>query len=172
MSVLRLASVLVLSTVLSVFAASATAVAQTTPSTAPPGNSAVDQYRESLPPSSSETRKLSRRDRAALDRRGPDGAALAAVLDRSDGVPRAAPSSQPDDAAVEEASGQRRRSDPKTSRLTKGTSTDAAPEAADSRPIAPAAASSTVGPIPVWVMLVAAVALVGVGLVVRVRSTS
>lgn len=155
----------------------AAAAADDPSSVAPPGNSAVDQYRESLPPSSGERRSLSEKDRRALRRQGPDGRALEAVLERSGGVPRAsggedagsgdsrpgasarrggavdsaadgAPRSQEDDPATSGAAG-----DP------------------DSQPVAPAAAASTVGPVPVWSMLVAAVVLVGVGLVVRRRAT-
>lgn len=182
MSVLRLASVLVLSTVLAVFGVTAGAVAQSTPSTAPPGNSAVDQYRESAPPSSSKQRKLSRRDREALERRGADGAALAAVLERSGGVPQAAPAATggaangrtrtPSDARPDGDSGARSAAGSGTTGSGRGTSAEAPAEAADSRPIAPAAASSTVGPVPVWAMLAAAVLVVGVGLVVRARMTS
>lgn len=174
MSVLRLASVLVLSTVLAVFGATAGAVAQSTPSTAPPGNSAVDQYRESAPPSSTRQRRLSRRDREALERRGADGAALAAVLERSGGVPRAATS--PSSAGGRDDRGKHERSGSKAGAPAvdagKGTKTAPADDPAVDRSIAPAAASSTVGPVPVWAMLVAAVALVGVGLLVRRRTIS
>lgn len=180
---LRLASVLVLSTVVAVFGMTAGAAAQSGPSTAPPGNSAVDQYRESAPPSSAKQRKLRRGEREALERRGADGAALASVLERSGGVPQAA---APSGAGGPTAGGKRTGSDARSgggsdarsdtgsgsTGAKDGTAAGNATEAADSRPIAPAAASSTVGPVPVWVMLAAAVALVGVGLLVRRRITS
>lgn len=178
MSPLRLASVLALSIVLTVVGTTGTAVAQSSPSVAPPGNSAVDQYRESLPPASSNTRKLGRKDRSGLERQGRDGAALAAVLERSGGVPRAAASSSASGATSESgrATSPRRSSGSQTSNdadaAEDGAAADAPRDAVDSRPIAPAAASSTVGPVPVWAMLAAAVVLVGVGLAVRVRKTS
>lgn len=181
MSALRLASVLVLSTVLAVFGVTAGAVAQSTPSTAPPGNSAVDQYRESAPPSSTKQRKLSRRDREALERRGADGAALAAVLDRTGGVPQAAAprsgaTASSGDGKDRAGRGTRERSGSgagaSATAAGKGATADPADGVTDAQSIAPAAASSTVGPVPVWAMLVAAVALVGVGLLVRRRTIS
>lgn len=182
MSVLRLASVLVLSTVVAVFGMTAGAAAQSGPSTAPPGNSAVDQYRESAPPSSTKQRKLQRRDREALERRGADGAALAAVLERAGGVPRAALAATDDaasgktrkrtDARSDDDSGARSDAGDGATGSKPGAAADPADDARAERSIAPAAASSTVGPVPVWVMLAGAVALVGVGLLVRRRITS
>lgn len=156
---------------------SGSASAQRPSSEAPPGNSAVDQYRESLPPASSNRRELSRRDRDALRREGPDGRALAAVLERTGGVPRdadAAPSGGTSDGRGDSPA---RRGGGERGGRAAGGGTTGPTSARDggtgdgSRSVAPAAAASTVGPVPVWALLVAAVALVGVGLALRVRTS-
>lgn len=166
---------------------STSASAQSTPSEAPPGNSAVDQYRESLPPSSPNQRRLNRRDRDALRREGSDGRALADVLERSGGVPRDAAASSAGGAAAPEggdwggAAGRGADDRPARERDRKADDRDASPGAADAdsgsasgerpRSVAPAAAASTVGPVPVWALLVGAAAVVGVGLGIRVRTS-
>ncbi|MBF6620074.1 MAG: hypothetical protein ITG02_07570 [Patulibacter sp.] len=155
------------------------ATAQSGPSEAPPGNSAVDQYRESLPPSSGERRSLDRDDREALRRQGQDGRALASVLERNGGVPRAAAEatadSTPDRDRAPGSDGRRGGSSGASGRdRAEGSAADASEQPAEDRrsgSVAPAAAASTVGPVPVWAMLAAAGLLVGVGLVVRTRLT-
>lgn len=153
-------------------------MAQSQPSEAPPGNSAVDQYRESLPPASSNTRKLSRKDRSGLERQGSDGEALAAVLERSGGVPQAStPAANAGDSpqhsrrSTDATSGRSSTSDQASSDRTStgGPVGEAAANGPGTRSIAPAAASSTVGPVPVWVLLVAAAGLLGVGVALRGR---
>ena len=69
---------------ISLLAAPAAATAQ---DAAPPGNSAVDQYRESAPPAAPGSKKLTDEQRKRLADRGSDGAALADALDSSGGVP-------------------------------------------------------------------------------------
>lgn len=83
----------------------ATAGAQS--SAAPPGNSAVDQYRESVPKPDGPRRSLSQRERSELRRLGPDGAALAATIERQGGVSAAETGSAPN--AVERPNGSRDR---------------------------------------------------------------
>lgn len=140
-------------------------------SEAPPGNSAVDQYRESVPPSSSNSRRLTRSDRAALEREGRDGQALANALERSGGVPRA--SAAADGGSQRGTTTPRRSSGSGRAAPDSGEGRESAATAErsehDSRPIAPAAAASTVGPVPVGVLLAAAVGLVGLGLAIRTR---
>lgn len=63
--------------------------------TAPPGNSAVDQYRESVPTPDGPRRSLSERERSELRRLGADGAALAEAIDRQGGVSAAESSATP-----------------------------------------------------------------------------
>ncbi len=154
------------------FTVTAPAGAQEAPSAAPPGNSAVDQYRESLPASAGGARELSRRDRAGLARQGRDGERLAAVLERSGGVPR------PDRSAGQapsDGSGARGGGGSGPTRDADGAdrtpATDDRSASPTTRSVAPAAAASTVGPVPVWAMLIAAAVLVGVGLAVRVRAS-
>lgn len=62
---------------------------------APPGNSAVDQYRESAPSTPTGSKKLSPERRRELDSKGKDGSALAAALDRNGGVPTDGTGSSP-----------------------------------------------------------------------------
>jgi cobalamin biosynthesis Mg chelatase CobN len=166
----------------------------------PPGNSAVDQYRESAPPASSGSKKLSRAQREALSDRGDDGAALASALDRSGGVPTAAGSASdgaaPDALGAATGSGAKggsgaggtdaedansSRSDagprsPDDAGSEAGSATTAAPPsdpgATPSRSATEAAASTTVGPFPVWVMVLAALVVVAVGLAVRRRPSA
>ena len=86
----RLLSVLVALVLLS---GSTAAVAQTAPTNAPPGNSAIDEYRETVPgatgnqipgsPGSGDGAggALTAAQRARLERLGPDGKALADVVE-------------------------------------------------------------------------------------------
>jgi cobalamin biosynthesis Mg chelatase CobN len=169
-----------------VFAVSVSTASAQSSDVAPPGNSAVDQYRESLPPTSDKRRSLSDRDRRALRREGADGRALADVLERSGGVPQAANGST-SSSAESGRPGASTESD-RSATSTDGRSADrgssgadrpsssssaanASEDAVGPRSVAPAAASSTVGPVPIWALLVGAAVLVGVGLVVRLRPT-
>ena len=72
----------------------ATAVAKPPPTNAPPGNSAIDQYLETVPGPSGNTRPrppgqggnsgaLTPAQRARLERLGPDGQALASAVDQT-----------------------------------------------------------------------------------------
>lgn len=177
--------------VLSLLAAPTGATAQ---DAAPPGNAAVDQYRESAPPASSNSRKLTAERRRALANRGSDGAALAAALDRNGGVPTAGgavgPESSTDGRVSDESGGASGDggssgggaggSNAKTGRDASDTSggpegessSGAAAPAASDESATKAAASSTVGPLPVWAMLVAALGVVAAGLLLRRRAAS
>jgi cobalamin biosynthesis Mg chelatase CobN len=155
-------------------------------STAPPGNSGVDQYRESAPPSSGNTRKLDREQRSALASRGKDGKALADALDRNGGVP--APSGGSSGGSADTGTGGAvggNSSSSDTSSDHAGAAEDApsaaappagssegAPKDVPSGSVTESAAASTVGPFPVWTMLVVALVLVGIGLVVRRRPSA
>ncbi len=169
---------LLLSVVLSA-AGAAPVLAQSGPprSEAPPGNSAVDQYRESLPPAGGNARELSRRDRERLSREGRDGERLARAIERAGGVPRSsgtegdATGGPAGGATTPERSPGSSSKGPSTSSSADGrdrATTGSSPEA-DTRPIAPAAAATTVGPVPIWVLLAAAAGLVGIGLILRTR---
>lgn len=68
-------------------------VASAQQGSAPPGNSGIDQYRESVP-EAGDGRELSTEQRRSLRDQGRDGEELEAVLERNGGV--AAPSSAPD----------------------------------------------------------------------------
>lgn len=79
---------------------------------APPGNSAVDQYRESVPAPDGPRRSLSERERSQLARQGPDGKALAEAIERQGGVAAAgtdadAPGAGGRDGSAGDAAGKR-----------------------------------------------------------------
>lgn len=116
---------------------------------APPGNSAVEQTRESAPLSSSNRREATPAQNEALEREGRDGVALAEALDRIGGVPA--------DAARPAPTGPRR-----------GPATD---QAADESLVG-AAASSTVGPLPAWALLIGTAVAIASRLVLRRRRAS
>ncbi|MEV4420642.1 hypothetical protein AB0L40_11810 [Patulibacter sp. NPDC049589] len=157
---------------------------------APPGNSAVDQYRESAPPASPGSKKLSGSRKRALDAEGRDGAALAAVLEKNGGIPSAKPSggaasgASPSSGGASsggkgsEGSGSGGSSSSGDPGVASAGSPAAGPESKTDAPsekktsTTDAAASSTVGPLPVWAMLIAAVVVVGIGLVVRRRPSA
>lgn len=92
----------------------ATVQAQTPSTNAPPGNSAIDEYLETVPGASGATRPrppgeagsgaLTPAQRAQLERRGPDGKALADAVDAT--APAIAPAPARD--KVEAAGGQGR----------------------------------------------------------------
>lgn len=176
---------LAVASVLVAFALPATASAQ---DVAPPGNSAVDQYRESAPPPSSGSRKVSRSQREALERRGADGAALAAALDRSGGVPTpesgetgsgtaaaggGAGSGARGGGAGEGAKSSSSGRSADTAGDTSAGSSDGVTPSTDPKDesTSKAAAASTVGGLPVWALLAGAVVVVAGGLVLRRRST-
>jgi cobalamin biosynthesis Mg chelatase CobN len=164
---------------------------------APPGNSAVDQYRESAPPASSGAKKVTPTQRRGLERQGRDGAALAAALDRTGGVPTGAGASgaaaRSSDAAASSGragsgegvsasdaspgGGTSSTGESSSSSAGGGSAAGGESDAAGRPAVATvqesttkAAASSAVGPFPVWVMLLGALVVVGVGLLVRRRS--
>lgn len=165
---------------------------------APPGNSAVDQYRESAPSTTSNSKKLSAERRRELAKKGEDGEALAAALDRNGGVPdgrnetgttsgdgdaSAAPSGATgngretgrggDDAgATSEAPSSEQGESGGVAGEGTSSSQDSEPESGASESdgsTTTAAASATVGPLPVWTLLVGAVLIIGVGFVLRRR---
>jgi hypothetical protein len=153
--------------------------AQAADSTAPQGSAAVDQYRESVPPGGSGGRKLTKGQRDRLAGQGTDGRDLAAVLERNGGVP-AAQAAGDGGASTASKPGSEARPDDTTSEDTD--TTGAAPTTATGGPtggsglpaggktLAASSASSTVGPFPVWGMVVAAFAIVGVAGLVRHRA--
>lgn len=84
------------------FALPATALAQAPQSTAPPGNSAVDEYLETVPGATGNQRPrppaqkgsagvLSTTERARLEQLGPDGRTLADAVDATAPVKERAP---------------------------------------------------------------------------------
>lgn len=177
MKVHQIASIVALALVLPT-----SADAQTPGSTAPPGSAAVDQYRESVPPAGSGARKLTDRERKRLADQGADGRALAEALERNGGLPAAeasgsSPANDPGDGARSSAGDQRipRRgaagpSATSTDAAGPGSASGGGGAAVGNETLARSSASSTVGPFPVWAMIVAAFALVGVAAVVRRRS--
>lgn len=162
---------------------------------APPGNSAVDQYRESAAPSAPGSSKVSKERRERLAREGSDGAALADALDNNGGVATGTPetpsSADPgrqaeagSDADEAGSSSEKRQSDSSSSPGANSEGTD--PSATDSKAngqsggareaetekASSSAASATVGPFPVWVMIVAAFAVVGLAAIARRRASA
>lgn len=165
----RLASILVL---LAVALPVSTAGAQTTGA---PGNSGVDQYRESVPSSGGKTKPVDRKTRDALDRQGSDGKALATALERNGGVPAAAAAAGGDSGSGGSSAGGGSGSESKSgsgsgSGAAAGTSTgdsgattgdEAASDAASEAPVAAASSSALdakVGPVPVWVLMIVVLA--------------
>lgn len=161
----------------------ASAIAQ---EAAPPGNAGVEQYRESAPADGGVGRKLTKKERSALERRGDDGAALADALDRTGGVPEASPATDGGAGATNAAGGTEpgRRDtggDPPGRPSVNGRpaeskrSGDAAPDgnteqAPATVPDASAvtsSASATVGSIPVWALLAGGLLIVVGGMVLR-----
>ncbi|WP_210494601.1 hypothetical protein [Patulibacter sp. SYSU D01012] len=166
---------------------------------APPGNSAVDQYRESAPTGGASSRKLSRKERSQLQDEGRDGAALVAALEGTGGMPEHAGGDAPStpDARGRDGGGSgaaatahegtaadtRRGETHSTGRAgddgrvaasdrpdgdaVAARSGDAAAPKADSA--VRTSASVTVGPFPIWSLLVAAVLIAGVAAVLRGR---
>jgi cobalamin biosynthesis Mg chelatase CobN len=166
-------------------------------STAPPGSAAVDQYREAAPAAGSAGRKLTKEQRARLGDQGEDGRDLADALERNGGMPAAEAAEA---AASATAAAGTTSSTTSASPATDGredggdedgassSSTTAAGAATTSSgddvanasgeadrsgddTLAASSASSTVGPFPVWGMVLAAFAVVGVAAVVRRRTT-
>jgi cobalamin biosynthesis Mg chelatase CobN len=151
-----------------------------------PGNSAVDQYRESAPPGSSSSKKVPGKTRRKLESAGEDGKALAAALDRTGGVPRATASgtgagTEADGPKVSGDSGasgdDRDGADPSSGTAPSGAALDGSagsPVDAASAPksAAETAAAATLGPFPIWVTVLAAFAVIGVALVVRRRASA
>lgn len=94
----------------------ATAVAQTPATNAPPGNSAIDEYLETVPGASGAQRPrapsqagggsvLTPTQRAQLERRGPDGRALADAVEATAPSAAAAPAPEADGIGAAEGEG-------------------------------------------------------------------
>lgn len=147
------------------------------PAVAPPGNSAVDQYRESVPPTSPGGRGPTRGEAKALARQGEDGRRLAEVLERTAGVP----SGTDDDVQAGapggssgggRASGGGGTSGARADGGVAASTPDGSASSATSDPAPVAVITGGIGPIPIWLMAVLAVLLiVGVN-VVRQRRAS
>jgi cobalamin biosynthesis Mg chelatase CobN len=173
-------------------------LAQAQSSVAPPGNSAVDQYRESVPSTpASGPKKVPKETRRALREQGAAGRDLAAVLAKNGGVAAATTSGGAGDSDAGTGSagtGSGRDSgsggDSGSSPAGGGAGGSSTAPGAGEAPSPPAsssgagnestaqaaatsttqaAATSTVGPLPVWAMVLAAFVVVGIGLVVRRR---
>lgn len=119
-----------------------TAAAQS--GTAPPGNSAVDQYRESVPAPDGPRRSLSERERRELRRLGADGVALAATIDRQGGVSAAETSAAPSSGSERRPRGRASGGDGASDR-DRGSATDRDDAAADGAEAAPADDRDVVG---------------------------
>jgi hypothetical protein len=147
---------------------------------APPGNSAVDQYRESVPTSGSRSpgRELPKRTAKRLAAAGADGEALAKAIDRSGGV--AAPvqsTASGEDAASgtsgATSSGSRGGTGAAGANGANGANGESIIDGAAPQPVlATTAASATVGPLPVWLILVVGLASVALALGLRRRTSA
>lgn len=166
---------------------------------APPGSAAVDQYREQAPPAGSNGSKLTKDRRRELESRGPEGRALADALDRNGGVPSAdgagsaagdgatgstpggtagggsggdGPSSGDDGKTADDDAGRGSSAGSGSQGGAEGSDSSADATGTRTTSLAESSATSTVGGLPVWGLLVGAMAIVGVGAVVRGRRAS
>ncbi|MFA4927860.1 MAG: hypothetical protein WC558_05050 [Patulibacter sp.] len=110
------------------------AVASAQQGSAPPGNSGIDQYRESVP-SAGDGRELSTEQRRSLRDQGRDGEELEAVLERNGGVAAPRPGS---DAPAGSAADDGRDSRTSSEREPRRRSPERQPEGRDAGGGAPA----------------------------------